>query len=153
MYGEEINISTKSPKEVMGDESRGSKVSSSSKAKHVTNGNKCSSDSDLYENLFIKGRTMESIISLRYLEIREGGDKPNMLDKECMEVFTDVNKISIAIGLKTDTIVHTIFIGIVEGAHRTIATSIYLRTTLRGIYVFLVDYWATHNVDAVELCG
>lgn len=153
MYGEQIIISTKSPNKNMSDEIRGIKDSSLFNVEHGTNGNRSFGDSNIRKKPSIKGGTMASVISPRYLEIEEGVDKPNMHDKENMEVVTNANKTTEALGLKTDSVVYIVIIGVAEFVDRTITILTNLGTTLRGICASLINIKATGNVDIEELCG
>lgn len=137
MYCVEKIISTKSPKEDLGDEIKGRWDYFSSNAKHDTNGSNCSSKSGVCWNSSIKGGTIESTMSHKYLKIR--GDKSNIQNKMSIKVVTDANETSKIVGLKVDSTVHIVAIVVVY-VGKTMAASSNIGTILGSMFAYLVNY-------------
>lgn len=142
IYGVDLITSTKLPKEDMGVESKGNKYSSSSNTKHDINGDNYSYKNGTCGNSSVKEVTIVSTASPRYLEMREGRDKPKMHDREIMEVVTDANETFEVASLMADPIVHITIIRAIENFGRTM-----IALTSMGIILGRTCIsWANHQV-------
>lgn len=137
----------------MGEKNKGSKDSFSYNSKHGNNGSKCYGINDVCGKLFMKLEAIVSIVSLRYHEIKEGGDKPYIGDKESIDVFIDMNETSEVVALKTNFVLHTIIIDVGECAWRTITISTCLKTISKRTCASLTNHMAIGSANTIELHG
>lgn len=93
------------------------------------------------------------VASLRYREIIEEGDKPNICDREIINVVTNAKETYEVIGQNTYLVVHMAIVRAIESTGRTIIFLIGLKIISKITHVSLDDCLATSTAEAIELCG